>query len=139
MCFIERYVSLIKPNFRSLPLFSFLLLLFLWLFYTMHTYNWRVVYRQQLKLTLGSAPDQIFQLDKKFEPFLPKVKDVFPFPSDKRSPKIVKNQTNISSQRGDKKSKNLPFFLSPFFLSCLELYSDDYIVLYSDDYPPKDR
>ena len=48
----------------------------------MHSYNWRVVYRQQLKLTLGAAPDQIFQLDET-GPFLPEEKDVFPLPSDK--------------------------------------------------------
>ena len=51
----------------------------------MHTYNWRVVYRQQLKLTLGAAPDQIFQLDET-GPFLPEEKDVFPSLSDKRGP-----------------------------------------------------
>ena len=79
MCFIERFVSLIKPS----PPSQFLLFSFrTWLFYTKAT-NWRVVYRRQQKLTPGTTPVLIIQLDE-IEPFLPVEKDVYPFLPDKK-------------------------------------------------------
>ena len=79
MCFIHRFVSLIKPS----PPSQFLLFSFrTWLFYTKAT-NWRVVYRRQQKLTPGTTPVLIIQLDE-IEPFLLVEKDVYPFLPDKK-------------------------------------------------------
>ena len=59
-----------------------------------------VVYRQQLKLTLGAVPDQIFQLDET-GPFLPEEKDVFPlFPTREVQREICQKIRQISPLKG---------------------------------------